>query len=59
MKACVCDKCGKVVLYENENERIPDGIYRLSDGRIDGVCLDLCTECLDGVMSSLREMGGA
>lgn len=55
MKAVVCDKCGKVVLCESEMEIVPDGIFRLSDGRLGGVSLELCTECVAELMSSVRE----
>lgn len=55
MKACVCDKCGKVVLFGDEMDFLPEGICRLSDGRRDGVRVDLCTECVGKLMESVRE----
>lgn len=58
MKACVCDKCGKVVLFSDEIEFIPEGICRLSDGRSRGLCLDLCTECVGQLMEAVRETKG-
>jgi hypothetical protein len=57
MRACVCDKCGKVVLASDDDtlSLVPEGICRLSDGRRDGVCLDLCVECVGKLMKAVRE----
>jgi len=55
MRAIVCDKCGRVVLCETEWGSLPDGICRLSDGRVNGVCLDLCTECTAHLIDAVRE----
>ena len=55
MKALVCDKCGKVSLFGDEMEFLPEGICRLSDGRRNGVCVDLCTECVGKLMEAVRE----
>lgn len=56
MKAIVCDKCGKVVLLE-DNVPIfyaPIGIYRLESQK-DGTMLELCEDCGNELISAVRK----
>ena len=57
MKAYVCDKCGKVLLCEEDDRYalIPEGICFLSEKRKGGVSMELCTECVAELMAAIRE----
>lgn len=57
MKAIVCDKCGKVTLFEDDKPYCsPSGVYRLSgDGGFKDV-LDLCEDCVGELMKAVREV---
>lgn len=55
MKAIVCDKCGKVVLLEDEFPyRYPSGIYRLVHDGGEAKELDLCETCTNELVDALR-----
>ena len=58
MKAYVCDKFGKVILLSDEDARslIPEGVCFLSEKRVGGVSLELCTECVSALMEAVREV---
>ena len=54
MKACVCDKCGRVVLFSDKPDWMPKGINRMhGSGLPDGV-LDLCDQCVAELMEAVR-----
>ena len=56
MKAIVCDKCGKVVLLEDEKPYMcnPIGVYTLYKGGSDEV-IELCEECGNDLISEVRK----
>lgn len=54
MKAYVCDKCGKVILLEDERPyMMPSGVYQLI-GDTDKMHLDLCEECANELVEAVR-----
>lgn len=55
MKAIVCDKCGKVMLLEDERPYLvsPAGVYRLI-GERDCHSLDLCEDCACELIEAVR-----
>lgn len=59
MKAIVCDKCGKVILLEDDRPYCyPSGIYRLVNERGGAKELDLCEDCAGELVEVLRRMDG-
>lgn len=56
MKAYVCDKCGKVILLEDERPyMVPIGVYQLI-GDTDKMHLDLCEECANELVEAVRRV---
>ena len=59
MKAIVCDKCGKVVLLEEDVPYafIPVGMYRLINDK-GNEKFELCQECGDEMLAYVRMTRG-
>lgn len=59
MKAIVCDKCGKVVLLEDNGPYMyPSGVYRLVNDERKEKTLDLCEDCAGELVEAVRGMEG-
>ena len=58
MKAIVCDKCGKVILLEENRYEYStnSGVYHLIGGAKIGRELDLCESCAEELMAAVREV---
>ena len=57
MRAIVCDKCGKVVLLEDDRPYLysPAGVYRLLHER-SGIEIELCEDCGNELIAEVRRM---
>ena len=56
MKAIVCDKCGKVILLEEDRSRctyIPDDVFILRNDRRD-MRIELCEACGNELIAAVR-----
>ena len=58
MKAYVCDKCGKVILIEDDKAYYSkeNGIYHLVCDSTKYCDLDLCEDCVHELMGAVREV---
>ena len=54
MNACVCDKCGRVVLLADKSVSAPRGINRMSGAGLPDGALDLCDECVSELIEAVR-----
>ena len=56
MKAIVCDKCGKVILLEDDKPYwvAPAGVFVLQKDAHPHVKMDLCEDCVDELMEAVR-----
>lgn len=54
MNACVCDKCGKVVLFSDRPFVLPKGINHMQGSGLPDGGLDLCDECVAELMQAVR-----
>ena len=54
MNACVCDKCGRVVLFSDKPDWMPKGINRMQGYGLPGGVLDLCDQCVAELMEAVR-----
>ena len=54
MNACVCDKCGRVVLLDDKSGFAPKGINRMSGAGLPDGVLDLCDECVSELIEAVR-----
>jgi Fe2+ or Zn2+ uptake regulation protein len=60
MKAFVCDKCGKVILLEDDKAYYAksNGVYHLVSDKMEHCEIDLCEDCAKELMSAVRNMKG-
>ena len=59
-KAIVCDKCGKVILLEDDKPYTfaPAGVFTLMHDKYPHIKMELCEDCADGLVESVRRMKG-